>query len=92
MDPGVERLHERSWHVAIRFCLRLIVFSVVCGFQVALGYPSFFFSLTSLAAMLCVALALHHREFPLGRSLNHWDEALCFWLISHLGQEILQWG
>jgi hypothetical protein len=90
MDSSGQRSLHPSWHVVIRFCLKVVVFLVVSSFQTTFGHPSFFFRLTQLAAMLCVALALRAREFPFGRSLNHWDEALCFGLISHLGLAILQ--
>jgi hypothetical protein len=42
--------------------------------------------------MFCVVLALKNLEFPLTRSLNCWDEALCFGLISHLGKGVLGLG
>jgi hypothetical protein len=71
--------------VIVRFCLKLGVFSIVCGIQMASGGANLFFDLTFLAASLCVVLAVQSCERPLGRCLNHWDEALVFGLISHLG-------
>lgn len=77
-------LPDRSRRVILRFGLKLAVFSSVCGFQVASGGPNLFFDLTFLAALLSIALAVHARERPMGRCLNHWDEALVFGLVSHL--------
>jgi hypothetical protein len=57
--------------------------------QVASGGPNLFFDLTILAAGASVVLALQSREFLLAKSLNHWDEAALFWLISHLRDGLL---
>jgi hypothetical protein len=84
-----ERSRNSSKYVMIRFVLKLAVFSLFCGVQIASGGPNVFFGLTALAAGACVVLALQARELPLGRTLNYWDEALVFWLISHLGNGIL---
>jgi hypothetical protein len=78
-------LPDRSRRVIVRFGLKLAVFSFVCGFQVASGGPNLFFDLTFLATLLSIVLAVHARDRPMGRSLNHWDEALVFGLVSHLG-------
>ncbi len=75
--------------MVIRFALKLAVFSGVSGVQVASGGPNLFFEFTTLAAMLCAVLALQAHELPLGRSLNYWDETLCFGLLSLLGKGIL---
>jgi hypothetical protein len=72
----------------IRFVLKLAVFSLFCTIQIASGGPNLFFDLTTLGAGACVVLALQSLEPPLGRSLNYWDEALVFWLISHLASRI----
>jgi hypothetical protein len=92
MHLSSQNSHHCSWCVVIRLGLKLAVFSVVCGFQMALGYPSVFFHLTTLAALLCIVLALQARELPLSRSLNHWDEALLLGLISYLGNGVLALG
>ena len=92
METSSQRLQHSSWYVVVRFGLKLAVFLIVCSVQTALGYPNLFFELTTLAAMLCVVLALKHLELPLSRSLNYWDEALCFGLLSHLGKGILGLG
>ena len=92
MGPISERSRSRSRYVMIRFMLKLAVFSLFCGVQSASGGPNLFFDLTTLAAGACVVLALQSLEPPLGRSLNYWDEALVFWLISHLGKGILGLG
>jgi hypothetical protein len=89
MELGSQRVHGCSWCVITRFSLKLAVFSAVSGFQVALGWPNLLFELTTLAALLCVVLALNNLERPLARTLNYWDEALCFWLISHFGKSLL---
>jgi hypothetical protein len=78
-------LPDRSRRVIVRFGLKLAVFAFVCGLQVASGGPNLFFDLTFLAALLSIILAVHARERPMGRFLNHWDEALVFGLASRLG-------
>ena len=92
MGPISERSRNCSRSVMIRFVHKLAVFTLFCGVQIASGGPNLFFDLTALAAGACVVLALQSLEPPLGRSLNYWDEALCFWLISHLGKGILGMG
>jgi hypothetical protein len=92
MGPIGQRSRHCSRSVVIRFVLKLAVFSLFCGIQIASGGPNLFFDLTTLAAGACVVLALQSLEPPLGRSLNYWDEALVFWLISHLGNGILGLG
>jgi hypothetical protein len=92
MEPTSERSRNGSRYVVIRFMLKLTVFSLFCGVQIASGGPNLFFDLTTLAAGACVVLALQSLEPPLGRSLNYWDEALVFWLVSHLGKGILGVG
>ena len=92
MGPISECSRNSSKYVMIRFVLKLAVFSLFCGVQIASGGPNLFFDLTTLAAGACVVLALQSLETPLGRSLNYWDEALVFWLISHLGKSILGFG
>jgi hypothetical protein len=85
MPSGSQPLTDRSWHVVVRFGLKLALFALVCGFQIASGGPNLFFDLTALAALLCVILAVRAREHPTGRSLTQWDEAVVFGLISQLG-------
>ena len=85
MQPGSHPLTDRSWHVVVRFGLKLALFALVCGVQVASGGPNLFFDLTALAALLCVILAMCAREHPTGRSLTYWDEAVVFGLISQIG-------
>lgn len=92
MGPISECSRNSSKSVMIRFVLKLAVFSLFCTIQIASGGPNLFFDLTTLGAGACVVLALQSLEPPLGRSLNYWDEALCFWLISHLGKSILGFG
>jgi hypothetical protein len=92
MGPVIPRSRKCSRYVVIRFALKLAAFSLVCGVQIASGGPNLFFDLTTLAAGACVVLALQSLEPPLGRSLNYWDEAVVFWLISHLGNGILGLG
>ena len=92
MGSSRQNSHHCSWCVVIRFGLKLAVFAIVGGFQVELGYPSVFFRLTMLAALLCVVLALQARELPLSRSLNHWDEARLMGLVSYLGIGVLSFG
>lgn len=92
MGPISERARSRSRYVVIRFVLKLAVFSLFCGVQIASGGPNLFFDLTTLAAGACVVLALQSLEPPIGRSFNYWDEALVFWLISHLGKGVLGLG
>jgi hypothetical protein len=52
--------------------------------QLAFGYPTSFFVLAGLSAVLCLALALWFGERPFGRSLTYWDEAAWFGLIACL--------
>jgi hypothetical protein len=78
--------------VVIRFSLKLAVFLIVCSIQIASGGPNLFFDLTSLTAGASAVIALRSRELPLARSLNYWDEALCFGLISHLSNGLLGLG
>jgi hypothetical protein len=92
METSNQRSHNCSRHVVIRFGLKVAAFSVVCGFQIALGHPSLFFALTTLAAMLSVVLAVQAQELPFSRSLNYWDEALFFGFISYLGKGVLSLG
>jgi hypothetical protein len=89
VGPVSERSRNCSWCVVIRFALKLAVFSLVGAIQIASGGPNLFFDFTTLTAGASVVLALQCRELPLARSLNHWDEALCFGLISHLGKGLL---
>jgi hypothetical protein len=92
MRPVSQRSRNCSRYVVIRFVLKLAVFWLVCAIQIASGGPNLFFDLTTLTAGASVVLALQSRELPLARSLNHWDEALCFGLISHLGKSLLGIG
>jgi hypothetical protein len=92
MGPISERSRNTSKYVMIRFVLKLAVFSLFCAIQIASGGPNLFFELAALAAGACVVLGLQARELPLGRTLSYWDEAICFWLISHLGKGILGLG
>ena len=85
MQSGTEPLASRSWNVVARFCIKLGIFVIVCGLQVALGGFNPFFLLTALSAALCVILAVRAGEHPLGRSLTYWDEAAMFGLLSQLG-------
>lgn len=78
-------LPDCSRRVIVRFGLKLAAFSLVCGFQIASGGSNLFFDLTFLAAVLSIVLAVNAREHPMGKSLSHWDEAVVFGLISHLG-------
>jgi hypothetical protein len=87
-----ERSRNTSKSVVIRFVLKLAVFSLFCAIQIASGGPNLFFDLLVPAAGACVVLGLQAREYPLGGTLNYWDEAVCFWLISHLGKSILGFG
>jgi hypothetical protein len=85
MEPVSQRLPARSRHVVVRFSLKLAVFLIICGLQMGSGGPNLFSEVTRLAAVLCVVLALHARERPMGPSLNYWDEAVVFGLVSRLG-------
>ena len=85
MDPVSRYIPEPSRHVIVRFGLKLAVFVIICGLQEGSGGPNLFFEVTALAAVLCIVLALHARERPMGTSLNYWDEALVFGLVSRLG-------
>ena len=76
----------------IRFVPKLAVFSLFCTIQIASGGPNLFLDLAALAAGACVVLGLQAHGLPLGQTLNYWDEALCFWLNSHLGKDILGLG
>jgi hypothetical protein len=92
MNPIGQRSRDCSWCVIIRFGLKLAVFLLVCSIQIASGGPNLLFDFTTLTAGACVVLALQSRELPFARSLNHWDEALCFGAISHLGNGLLGLG
>jgi hypothetical protein len=85
MEPVSQHLPARSRHVVVRFSLKLAVFLIICGLQMGSGDPNPFFEVTALAAVLCVVLALHARERPMGPALNYWDEAVVFGLVSRLG-------
>ena len=85
MQPSIQRFSDPSWRVVVRFCLKLALFSIICMFQVASGGPNLFFEVTALAALLCLILAVLGHERPISRSLNYWDEAFVFGLISQLG-------
>lgn len=87
-----QRSRDCSRCVIIRFGLKLGVFLVVWGCQVASGGPNLLLEFTILAATFCVVLALQAHELPFSRSLNHWDEALVFGLVSHFGKGILRLG
>jgi len=76
---------DRPLHVIVRFSLKLAMFIIACGFQVAVGATNPFFEITALAAVLCVIIAVSEREEPFGRSLTYWDEAVMFGLLSQLG-------
>jgi hypothetical protein len=69
---------------ALRFPFHTL-FSIICMFQVASGGPNLFSELAALAALLCLILAVRDHERPISRSLNYWDEAFVFGLISQLG-------
>lgn len=85
MNPVSRHMPESSRHVVVRFSLKLAVFLIICGLQTSSGGPNPFFEVTALAAVLCMVLALHARERPMGTSLNYWDEAVVFGLVSCLG-------
>jgi len=85
MPTNSRPLADPPRQVIVRFCLKLALFIIACGFQVAVGGPNPFFGITALAAVLCVILAVSGREQPLGRSLTYWDEAVVFGLLSQLG-------
>ena len=85
MEPVSQHLPARSRHVVVRFSLKLAVFLIICGLQMGSGGPNPFFEVTVLAAVLCVVLALHARERPMGPAFNYWDEAVVFGLVSRLG-------
>jgi hypothetical protein len=70
--------------VPARFGLKLTIFLIVCGFQIALGHPTSFFVLAGLSAALCVTLALQTGEWPFGRSFIYWDEAAWSGLVACL--------
>jgi hypothetical protein len=70
--------------VTARFGLKLTIFLIVCGFQIAFGHPTSFFVLAGLSAALCIALALWIGEWPFDRSLTYWDEAAWFGLVACL--------
>jgi hypothetical protein len=76
---------DRPSHVIVRFSLKLAMFIIACGFQVAVGASNPFFEITALAAVLCVIIAVSAREKPFDRSLTYWDEAVVFGLLSQLG-------
>jgi hypothetical protein len=88
MEPASQRFRTCSWYVVTRFLLKLAIFLLICSTQIASGGPNLFFDIAILAAGACIVLALHSRELPLDRSLNYWDEALVFGLISHLGETL----
>ena len=92
MDPVSRHLPEASRHVIVRFSLKLAVFLIICGLQTRSGGPNPFFEVAALAAALCVVLALHARERPMGTSLNYWDEAVVFGLVSRLGSGVPEVG
>ncbi len=50
MRPIIECSHNGSRYVVIRFALKLAVFTLFCGVQIASGGPNLFFDLTMLAA------------------------------------------
>ena len=81
---SVSRFPARSRHVVVRFSLKLAVFLIICGLQTRSGGPNPFFEVTAFA-VLCLVLALYARERPLGPSLNYWDEAVVFGLVSRVG-------
>ena len=85
MQSRSRHFSDHSWRVVVRFCLKLVLFSIVCMFQVASGGPNLFFEVTALAALFCLILAVLGHEGPISRSLNYWDEAFVFGLISQLG-------
>jgi hypothetical protein len=66
MGPVSRHLPVASRHVIVRFSLKLAVFLIICGLQTRSGGPNPFFEGTALAAALCVVLALHARERPMG--------------------------
>ena len=70
--------------VTARFGLKLTIFLILCGIQLAFGYPTSFLVLVGLSAVLCLALALWHGERPFGRTLTYWDEAAWFGLVACL--------
>jgi hypothetical protein len=70
--------------VTARFGLKLTIFLLLCGLQLAVGYQISFFVLAGLSAVLCLALALWFGERPFARSLTYWDEAAWFGLIACL--------
>jgi hypothetical protein len=54
--------------VTARFGLKLTIFLLLCGLQLAFGSPVSFFVLAGLSAVLCLALALWFGERPFARS------------------------
>ncbi|QRM34382.1 hypothetical protein [Microvirga sp. VF16] len=92
MDPVSRHFPEASRHVIVRFGLKLAVFLIICGLQTGSGGPTLFFEVAALAAVLCIVLALHARERPMDTSLNYWDEAVVFGLVSRLGSGMPEFG
>jgi hypothetical protein len=92
MESVSQRLPAKSPYVVVRFSLKLAVFLIISGLQTRSGGPNPFFEVTALAAVLCLVLALHARERPMGPSLNYWDEAVVFGLLSRLGSGMSEFG
>ena len=83
MDHSVSS--SASARVLHRFGLRLGLLLLITGLQAMLGYQTAFFDLVPLFAGVCTTLAIISHEWPLARTLNHWDEACGFGLLVCLG-------
>jgi hypothetical protein len=86
-EQDMRQGNKRTAHadsVTARFGLKLTVFLFLSSLQLAFGYPTSFFVLAGLSAVLCLALALWFGERPFGRSLTYWDEAAWFGLVACL--------
>jgi hypothetical protein len=64
----------RSAQVFVRFSMRIILLALFATFIGA----NFGRAMLWVSMILCVAGGLLKREWPLGRTLTHWDEAAAY--------------
>jgi hypothetical protein len=67
----------RSFHVLIRFWLRIIILAVFASFG-SIGFARSFAALLGMSTILSVIIATMKQELPLDPVLTHWDEAAAY--------------
>jgi hypothetical protein len=63
--------------VIVRFCLRVCILVAFAAFA-RIGFGKSLAALLWMSIILCAVVGTLKREAPLGKVLNHWDEATAY--------------